>query len=83
MTSCTSCHGIDLKGKKGFTPDLIIATAYTKDKFLHLLNTGEGGLGRKTLGMMSDIAKGHLCYLHNNEMCAIYAYLETGPSQKN
>ena len=83
MTSCTSCHGINLKGKTGFTPDLIIATAYTKDKFIHLLQTGEGGLGRKTLGMMSDIAKGHLCYLHNNEMCAIYAYLEMVPSQKN
>jgi cytochrome c553 len=83
MTSCTSCHGINLKGKTGFTPDLIIATAYTKDKFIHLLQTCEGGLGRKTLGMMSDIAKGHLCYLHNNEMCAIYAYLEMVPSQKN
>jgi cytochrome c553 len=83
MTSCTSCHGINLKGKAGFTPDLIIATAYKKDQFIHLLQTGEGGLGRKTLGMMSDIAKHHLCYLHDTEMCAIYAYLETGPSQKN
>ena len=83
MTSCTSCHGINLKGKKDFTLDLIIATAYTKDKFIHLLQTGEGGFGRKALGMMSDIAKGHLCYLRNNEMCAIYAYFETGLSQKN
>ena len=83
MTSCTSCHGINLKGKAGFTPDLIIATAYKKDMFMHLLHTGEGGLGRKKLGMMSDIAKQHLCYLDENEMNAIYMYLQTAPSQKN
>jgi cytochrome c553 len=81
-TACTSCHGKELKGKKGFSPDLIIATAYTKDQFIHLLHAGEG-LSRKNLGMMSDIAKNHLSYLHDNEMNAIYAYLKTSPSKMN
>ena len=80
--NCTSCHAPDLKGRKGFSPDLIIATAYTREHFLHLLHTGEGGLGRKNVTMMSDVAKHNLCYLHDDEMDAIYAYLQTMPTQK-
>ena len=80
---CTSCHGGDLKGRKGFSPDLIIATSYSKEKFMHLLHTGEGGLGRKNVTMMSDVAKNNLSYLHDDEIEAIYAYLQTAPSQKN
>lgn len=80
--ACTSCHAPDLKGRKGFSPDLIIATAYSRDRFVHLLHTGEGGLGRKDVTMMSDVAKHNLCYLHDDEMDAIYAYLQTMPTQK-
>jgi mono/diheme cytochrome c family protein len=80
--NCTSCHAPDLKGRKGFSPDLIIVTAYSRAQFLHLLHTGEGALGRKYVNMMSDIAKHNLCYLHDDEMNAIYAYLQTKPTQK-
>jgi mono/diheme cytochrome c family protein len=78
---CTGCHAPDLKGRKGFSPDLIIATGYSRTQFLHLLQTGEGGLGRKDVTMMSDVAKHNLCYLHEDEMNAIYSYLETMPTQ--
>ncbi len=83
MTACASCHGRKLKGLAGFSPNLIIAAAYNHDQFIHLLKTGQGGLGRKDLGEMSSIAKNHLCYLNDKEMNAIFAFLKTLPTQKD
>jgi len=76
-TSCTSCHGVDLKGKEiVHSPNLVVAGAYSEEGFIHLLRTGEGGLGRKWLGLMSIVAKDHLSYLTEPEMKAIYAFLK-------
>ena len=81
MTTCTSCHGIDLKGLTGGGPDLIIAAAYTRDEFCKLLHTGIALGGRNNLDMMSEVAKNNLSYLNDNEMNCIYAYLKTKPTQ--
>jgi len=76
-TTCTSCHGVDLKGKEiVHSPNLVVAGAYSEEGFIHLLRTGEGGLGRKQLGIMSIVAKDHLSYLTEPEMKAIYAFLK-------
>jgi mono/diheme cytochrome c family protein len=84
MTACSNCHGKDLKGNAlRNIPNLIIVSAYNKDQFRHLLKTGEGGLNKKELGLMSEMGKNYLCYLNDKEINAIYVFLKTLPSQKN
>lgn len=80
MTTCTSCHGIDLKGEPGLGPNLVIAAAYKRDEFCKLLHTGVA-LGGRNLDLMSHVAKNNLCHLNDNEMNCIYAYLKTKPTQ--
>ena len=80
MTTCTSCHGTDLKGLPGLGPNLIIAAAYKRDEFCKLLHTGIA-LGGRNLDLMSEVAKNNLCHLNDNEMNCIYAYLKTKPTQ--
>jgi cytochrome c553 len=84
MTTCSNCHGRNLKGNlAGTTPNLVIVHAYTKEQFIHLLKTGEGALGRKNLGLMSIMAKDHFRYLNEKEMNAIYSFLKTLDNSKN
>jgi len=80
MTTCTACHGEDLKGEAGFGPDLVIAASYKKEDFCKLLHTGIA-LGGRNLDLMSHVAKNNLCHLTDNEMNCIYAYLKTKPTQ--
>jgi mono/diheme cytochrome c family protein len=82
MTACNNCHGKDLKGS-GKRPNLVIAAAYKKEQFYHLIKTGEGGLGRKNLGQMSKLAKNHFSYLNDAEIDAIYTFLKTLPYRKD
>jgi mono/diheme cytochrome c family protein len=82
MTTCSNCHGKDLKGS-GKRPNLVIAAAYTKDQFYHLIKTGEGGLGRKELGQMSELAREHFSYLNDSEIGAIFSFLKTLPHRKD
>ena len=83
MTTCSGCHGKDLKGNAaGTTPNLVIAHAYTKEQFFHLLRTGEGSLGRKNVGLMTVVARDNLSYLNDNEMSAIYSFLKTLGNEK-
>jgi mono/diheme cytochrome c family protein len=78
MTACSNCHGKDLKGT-GKRPNLVIAAAYTKEQFYHLIKTGEGGLGRKNLGQMSELAEKHFSHLRDAEIDAVYTFLKTLP----
>jgi mono/diheme cytochrome c family protein len=80
MTTCTSCHGQDLKGIEGLGPNLIIAASYKREDFCKLLHTGIA-LGGRNLDLMSHVAKNNLCHLNENEMNCIYAYLKTKPTQ--
>jgi cytochrome c553 len=80
MTTCTSCHGENLKGEEEFTPDLVIAATYTKEDFFKLIRTGVA-LGDRKLGLMTKIATNNLKYLNDNEINSIYAYLKTKPTQ--
>jgi cytochrome c553 len=78
MTTCTACHGPDVKGEEGSSPDLIIAAAYKREEFFKLIRTGVAPGGRN-LGKMSLVAKTDLCYLNNKEINCICAYLQTKP----
>ena len=86
MTVCSGCHGgPTLKGDPSDhmkSPPLVIAAAYSKDKFHHFLRTGEGGLAKKDCGMMSLTAKQFLHNLTDHEIEAVYAFVQTLPNQK-
>lgn len=86
MTVCSGCHGGPaLKGNNEHgmnAPALIIATAYKPAAFRHFLQTGEGGLTKKDCGMMSVMAREYFHNLTDRESDAIYAFLQTLPSQK-
>jgi mono/diheme cytochrome c family protein len=79
MSTCTACHGIDLKGVEGLGPNLIIAAAYKKEDFFKLIRTGVA-LGDRKLSLMSEVTKNYLCHLNDKEINSIYAYLKTKPT---
>jgi mono/diheme cytochrome c family protein len=84
MTACSNCHGKDLKGDpSGTPPNLVIASAYSREGFYHLLKTGEGGLGRKDVGKMSELARDDFRYLNDTEINDMYAFLKTLPFGKD
>ena len=80
MSTCTACHGKDLKGVEGLGPNLVIAAAYKKEEFFKLIRTGVA-LGDRKLGLMSTVTKNYLCHLNDQEINSIYAYLKTKPTQ--
>ncbi|MCG2459270.1 c-type cytochrome [Flavobacteriaceae bacterium F89] len=82
MSTCTSCHGTDLKGEIGFSPNLIIAAAYTREDLFKLLRTGVA-LGNRKLPLMSEVTKYYLSHLNDNEINCIYDYLQTKPTIEN
>src|SRR5665213_917958 len=73
MSTCTACHGTDLKGFEGFSPNLIIAASYKKEEFFKLIRTGVALGDRKNIGLMSDVTKNYLSYLNDHEIECIYA----------
>ena len=76
-SSCTECHGSDLRGNKVFgIPDLIIAKSYTPENFACLMSTGIGN-GNRDLGLMSEVAKGRFSHFDATQVAAIYAYLQS------
>ncbi|HET7117587.1 MAG TPA: cytochrome c [Hanamia sp.] len=81
MSTCTSCHGTDLKGFEGFSPNLIIAASYKREDFFKLIRTGVALGDRKNIGLMSQVTKNYLSYLNDHEIECIYAYLQTKPTQ--
>lgn len=81
MSTCTACHGPDLKGFEGFSPNLIIAASYKKEEFFKLIRTGVALGDRKNIGLMSNVTKNYLSYLNDHEIDCIYAYLQTKPTQ--
>ncbi len=78
--TCAECHGMNLEGGPppgpGATarPDLIVASAYSRDEFRQLLRTGAATGGRQ-LGLMAEVARGRYARLTDGEIDAIHAYL--------
>jgi len=74
QNSCTSCHNNALQGWEGFTPNLDVAGAYSKDELTRLLTTGEGKV-KKDLGMMTGMARNSFSRLTPREREAIVDYV--------
>lgn len=79
-STCTACHGKDLKGAEGFTPNLIIAASYKKEDFVKLIRTGVAAGDRK-IGLMGIVTKKYLSHLNDHEIECIHAYLLTKPTE--
>lgn len=78
QTTCTECHGPQLKGKEvkpgTLSPDLSIAGAYDLGQFKTMLRTGVGP-GNKNIGMMGEVARSDFSHLTDEEIAAVHAYL--------
>lgn len=80
FTTCTECHGRDLNGwaPDDPTPSLVVAKAYTAEKFARLMKTGEIATGGKSkTGMMSEVAAYRFSSLTDAEVAALKLYLDS------
>jgi mono/diheme cytochrome c family protein len=75
---CGQCHGTNLSGTPPKdpvpAPDLLIVGAYDPAAFRSLMRTGRAGSGRE-VGVMSQVARGNLSRLTDDEIDATYDYL--------
>jgi mono/diheme cytochrome c family protein len=74
--TCAECHGPKLKGREGDTPDLIVASAYTRPEFERLMTEGLPTGGRKLKPLMQSVAKSRYSKLTTDERDALYGYLK-------
>ena len=74
MVTCAECHGSQLEGVDKFTPNLIVAGAYTRGEFETLMTKGVPN-GPRKLELMADVAKGRFSRMTVAERDALYAYL--------
>lgn len=75
MTSCTECHGQDLRGNaENLTPGLAVVAGYSLEAFRHLMQTGEA-LGGRELELMSDVARSRFSQFTDAELVAVHTYL--------
>jgi len=77
LTSCTECHGLDLRGDPdGSSPNLVIAATYSEEDFARLMRTGRAR-GDRELRLMSDVARRRFSHLTAGEIRALHTYLST------
>ena len=77
LTSCTECHGLDLRGNADRScPNLVIAATYSEENFARLMRTGRGR-GDRELRVMSDVARRRFSHLTAGEIKALHTYLST------
>jgi cytochrome c553 len=78
-TACSNCHGQQFEGGEMGdppAPPLSIIKMYSKDQFHHMIRTGET-LTKGDKSAMTDLARKCLKHLHDEEVDAIYAFLNT------
>jgi mono/diheme cytochrome c family protein len=73
---CAECHGVDLKGYVGFSPNLLTSLAYQYLDFKILMTEGIG-LGGRDLGLMSTSSKERFSLFSDEEILALYTYLQS------
>jgi len=81
MVTCAECHGPELKGHEGDTPDLAVAGGYSRDEFEQLITKGIPAGGRKLKQLMQDVAQNRFTKLTPHEKDALYAYLKARAEQ--
>lgn len=73
--TCAECHGPELTGFEGDTPDLAMVGGYTREQFETLMTTGVPVGGRK-LKLMAEVSRSRFAKLTPRERDALYAYLK-------
>jgi cytochrome c553 len=73
---CAECHGVDLKGYIGFSPNLLTSLAYQRLDFKILMSEGIG-LGGRDLGLMSTSSKERFSLFSDEEILALYTYFQS------
>jgi mono/diheme cytochrome c family protein len=77
LTSCTECHGTDLRGAPdGFAPSLVIASTYSEQDFARLMRTGIAA-GDRELDLMARVARSRFSHFTEAEVRALHAFLGT------
>lgn len=76
LTSCTECHGPDLKGAGDGGPNLAVAVAYSDSAFRAFFRTGTA-LGNRRLRLMSEMAEERFSHFTDDEVSALLGFLKT------
>jgi cytochrome c553 len=77
MTTCTECHGQDLRGSDFLkAPGLIVTAGYSETAFRHLMKTGLG-IGDRKLGLMTEVSETRFANFTEQELEAVQTYLGT------
>lgn len=75
-TVCTECHGDKLEGAPATgIPGLGVIAAYSLDDFVKLMRTGKP-IGDRKLELMEEVALGRFAHFSEEEIDALYAYLQ-------
>lgn len=83
---CTECHGDNGRLRVPNTPDYVIANAYTRAEFHHLMRTGEPLAARKIDYHMVDASKYRYVRFSAAEIDALYDYFRSlldAPAQES
>lgn len=73
-TVCSECHGSDLKGRPGDTPDLTIGASYDLAGFTTLMRTGIAADG-KPRGLMTEVSRGRFSHFTERDIADLHGYL--------
>lgn len=78
--TCAECHGMGLKGGQPVAdaaprPDLRIVGAYGAADFRRLLREGKAA-GNRDLTLMGEVARGRYAHLTDEEIDAVFRYLQ-------
>jgi mono/diheme cytochrome c family protein len=82
LTSCSECHGMDLRGQPTFgAPSLMIAAGYPDADFATQMRAGVA-LGGRKLDLMREVALERFAHLTDDEVQALHRYLKTLVNEK-
>jgi len=79
MVTCAECHGSRLEGGSD-TPNLIVASAYSRGEFEALMTKGVPN-GPRKLKLMAAVGKNRFSQMTKQERDAVYAYLKARAEQ--
>ncbi len=79
MVTCAECHGSRLEGGSD-TPNLIVASAYSRAEFEALMTKGVPN-GPRKLKLMAAVGKNRFSQMTKQERDAVYAYLKARAEQ--
>ena len=77
MNFCSECHGQDLGGFAAINaPALVVAKGYSAGQFARLMHEGVP-IGDRELRMMTPTSRARFSHLRDDELQAIYAFLQS------